>query len=98
MHTRCLERFGDRCTHQVARREAPNALLSGEFASWKPRVIHIGPTMAPSPCCRDFERQIPSLLDSCHVPDTESIMGMCLLDPIRINLRTLSQVTPTTSG
>src|SRR5436305_10006080 len=98
MHSRRLERFGDFCSHQIARGETPHPLPAHQIPTRKARVIHVGTTVAPSPCCLDCQRQAPSLLNSDHIPNTQSVIGMPLLDPPSCPVPSRPAPTPSADG
>src|SRR5436305_5079645 len=98
MHSRRLERLGDSCSHQIARRETPYPLPAHQIPTRKARVIHVGTTVAPSTCCLDCQRQAPSLLNSDHIPNTESVIGMPLLDPPSCPVPSRPASTPSADG
>src|SRR5215471_15393863 len=98
MHSCRFERGWDYSSHQIACREAPNALLSGQIASGKPGAVDVGATMAPPASCLDGERQTLPLLDSCDVPDAKSIIGMGLPHPPSCPVPTSSPATPRQGG
>jgi hypothetical protein len=86
MPARRFEPLWDCRAHQVARREASDALLAGQVAPWEPRAVYVRAPITAPPLRTDQEHPPSGSLDACQVANTERIQVVLLLDAKAISI------------